>query len=258
MGEIIAITAICAVGLMSLAYLLSLLARDASLVDIFWGLGFVLIAAVLLFDADNVSITQIVVALMVYIWGFRLTYHIARRKLGKPEDFRYEAMRKKSGKSFWWQSYFKIFLSQGVLMMVIASSILVSAYAGDEGNSLSWWQVAGVVVWGIGLIFEIVGDYQLTEFIKNRKKKTEIMTTGLWKYTRHPNYFGEVVQWWGIWLVVIGLPYSLWAVTSPLLITYLILFVSGLPMLEKKYSANKQFQVYAKKTSKFIPLPPKT
>ncbi len=258
MDEVILSAAVTVFVFMSLGYIISLLAKDASLVDIFWGLGFVLIAAILMYTTDNVSVVQIFTSLLVYIWGFRLTYHIARRKLGKPEDFRYVAMRKKWGKSFVWRSFFTIFMLQGLLMLIISTSILVSANAGDDGNTLYWWQVLGVAIWGVGYIFEVVGDMQLSQFLKKRKSKDEIITTGLWRYTRHPNYFGEAVQWWGIWLLVIGLPYGLWAIVSPLLLTYLLVYVSGVPMLEKKYAKNKQFQAYAKKTSKFIPMPPKT
>lgn len=257
MIEVMVVAVVSVFMFMSFGYLVSLMAKDASLVDIFWGLGFVLVAAVLMFRAEDVSIVQMFVALLVYMWGFRLTYHIARRKLGKPEDFRYAAMRKKWGKSFAWRSYFQIFILQGVLMLVIATSILVSANAGEDGNTLHWWQILGTAIWGVGFLFEAVGDAQLKNFLKVRKSKDDIITTGLWRYSRHPNYFGEVVQWWGIWLVVIGLPYGLWAVVSPVLITYLLVFVSGVPLLEKKYSNNKKFQTYARKTSKFIPLPPK-
>lgn len=257
MGELILVALASVFILQTIGFLVSLYAKDASVADIFWGLGFILIAAVGLFRYETISNTQIIVALLVYVWGFRLTYHITRRKLGRGEDSRYSQQRKKWGKWFNMRSYLQIFLLQGVLMVVISASVLVSAYAGDLGNSYNWWMFVGIGLWAGGFLFETVGDLQLDKFIKTRKSQNQVMKTGLWRYTRHPNYFGEVVQWWGIWIIVIGLPYFWWALISPIAITYLILFVSGVPMLEKKYTGNKEFQTYAKKTSKFFPMLPK-
>jgi steroid 5-alpha reductase family enzyme len=257
MGELILVSLAAIFIFQTIGYLISLIAKDASIVDVFWGLGFILIAAIPLFRYESISNVQFMTALLVYIWGFRLTYHIGRRKIGKPEDYRYAQWRKDWGKWFNLRSYFQNFLFQGVLMVVISASVLVAANAGDYGNTYCWWQFVGIGVWLVGFLFETISDYQLGEFVKKRKSKNQVMRTGLWRYTRHPNYFGEVTQWWGIWLIVIGLPYWGWAVISPVAITALILFVSGVPLLEKKYKDNKDFQTYAKKTSKFFPLPPK-
>ena len=123
-------------------------------------------------------------------------------------------------------------------------------------KGLNWLDFLGIAIWIFGFYFEAIGDWQLSKFIQD-PEKTGIMKEGLWKYTRHPNYFGEVTQWWGIWLIALSTKYGLPSILGPLAITFLILKVSGIPPLEKKYADNEDFKKYKKKTSKFIPLPPK-
>lgn len=246
---------------MNLMYLVAWRARNAGLVDAGWGLGFVLVALVLLIRSDVVNPAVVVVYCLIHLWGLRLVSHLSKRNLSKPEDWRYQKLRKQWGRGYAWRSYLQIFMLQGVLMLVISASTIVAFSAGVEIEPELWLLWAGVTVWLVGFYFEVVADLQLARFIARRKtgkSKQKVMTQGLWRYSRHPNYFGEVAQWWGIWLVVASLPYGLFALISPLTITWLILFVSGVPLLEQKYAKNPAYRRYAKKTSRFVPMPPRT
>jgi len=168
---------------------------------------------------------------------------------------RYAILRKDWGKWFVLRSYLQIFLLQGMLLFVIAFPVLIiNKGIGIEFNLLDF---VGILVWILGFFFESVGDKQLSEFIKNPANKGKLMQQGLWQYTRHPNYFGEVTQWWGIWLIALNAPNGWFGIIGPIMITFLILFVSGVPLLEKKYAGRADFEEYKKRTSIFIPLPPK-
>jgi steroid 5-alpha reductase family enzyme len=259
LGTSILVASVTIFVYMNLIHALSVLRKNAGIVDIAWGFGFVLVAFSLFNRVSVTTSTQNLILLLITLWGLRLSYHIARRNLFAPEDWRYAHWRQNWGKTYAWRSYLQIFMLQGLMMLVISSSTIV-VFASEQEPSI-WLELIGAGVWSIGYIFEVIGDKQLADFIKNKKSgKTEakIMTKGLWRYTRHPNYFGEVTQWWGIWLIVSGLPWGWLALISPLTITILILYVSGMPLLEKKYSQDKQWQVYAKQTSKFFPRLPKT
>ncbi|MCJ7679308.1 MAG: DUF1295 domain-containing protein, partial [Candidatus Aminicenantes bacterium] len=170
-------------------------------------------------------------------------------------DFRYAKWRKEWGRWFVLRSYFQVFILQGVLMGIIALPILLVNASMKPG--LTWLDGLGVAVWVIGFCFETMGDLQLARFKKNPSNKGKIMTSGLWRYTRHPNYFGESAMWWGIFLITLSVPGGWVGVVSPVLITFILLFVSGVRMLEKKYGDNPEFQAYAERTSVFIPFPPK-
>lgn len=232
------------------AFLLALWKRDNSIVDIFWGFGFVLIAWYTLVRTAAFEQSQLLITLLVTVWGLRLSLHILTRKLGKPEDFRYAQWRKEWGKWVVPRSFFQIFMLQGALMIVIAAPIILTNLYYQPAADC--YKAAGLLVWIFGFVFEAVGDAQLRAFVKT-KKEGEIMTRGLWKYTRHPNYFGESVMWWGIFIISANWP----AVISPLTLTLLLLFVSGVPLLEKKYAGNPKWEEYKKKTSVFIPWLPR-
>jgi steroid 5-alpha reductase family enzyme len=226
--------------------------KDLSVVDIAWGMGFVSVSLGLLIVHH--SLTQLIMTLFVGIWGVRLAVHIAQRKAGMPEDWRYTEMRKTWGKHVNIRSYFQVFVLQGILMSLIALPIIISA---TEVIPVGKYTLIGSLIWVAGFLFEAIADSQLAAFVAHRKKPEAIMTSGLWRYSRHPNYFGEAAQWWGLWVIIITSQYEWLGIISPILITLLLLFVSGIPMLEKKYKHNELYQAYAKKTSKFIPLPPK-
>lgn len=239
------------------AYAIAQRLHDDSIADVFWGAYFIAIALVLLIFSPHQSLVQYIDAFLVLIWGSRLSYHIAKRKIGKPEDWRYTQMRQRWGSHFALRSYAQNFLFQGLLAIIISASTIVAAHA-PAGSGLGLVQIIGVLVWIIGFSFEATGDRQLRRFLATNQTKGAIMQTGLWRYTRHPNYFGEVTQWWGLWILVVSLPFGGWAIISPLFITGFILFVSGVPLPEKKYADNPAYQAYAKRTSVFIPLPPRS
>lgn len=238
-------------------YIVGLFIKRFDFIDVAWGGGFIAVAvATMISSGHELYFVQNLVLILVSIWGLRLMYHIFMRNIAKPEDARYLAMyaRWKGNKKL--NVFFRIYMLQALLLLMVSTSILAVASAEDPFNT-EFLLGLGFVVWAIGFAFEYFGDKQLADFIKNPKNKGKLMTSGLWRYTRHPNYFGEVTLWWGIWLISLSLNPVWWSIIGPITITSLILFVSGVPMLEKKYAKDKAFQAYAKKTSKFIPLPPK-
>lgn len=236
---------------MNFWFVVSLLMKRNDVADVAWGLGFVLLAWVSLFISETNSILGIIVTLFVTVWGLRLAWHVHSRNKGKTEDYRYLAWRKQWGKWFYMRSYAQVYMLQGTLLFLIALPVLV--INNNLGGVVNILAMLGIVVWIIGFFFEVVGDSQLARFIKNKDNQGKLMTTGLWRYTRHPNYFGEVTLWWGIWLVALSVPYGWATVIGPLTITTLILKVSGIPMLEKKMTEHPDFAEYKKKTSVFIP-----
>jgi steroid 5-alpha reductase family enzyme len=224
-------------------------------VDIGWGLGFVIIALFSLFYSRNFNFRTILVTTLVTIWGLRLFYHIINRNWGKPEDFRYANWRKEWGKWLNLRAFFQIFILQGLFMVIISAPILIVNVFSKDG--FKPYDFIGLTVWIIGILFESIGDAQLAAFKKDSKNKGHIIKTGLWRFTRHPNYFGEATIWWGLFIISLSVKYGYIAIISPLTITLLLLFVSGVPLLEEKYKDNQEFKEYARTTSKFFPLPRK-
>lgn len=223
--------------------------------DVAWGLGFVLAAAVSLVAGGLYSSRALLVSALVLIWGVRLALHIHGRNRGKGEDKRYRQWREEWGRWFVLRSFLQVFMLQGVLLLLVAVPIIyINAAAAVP---LGWLDLPGLLVWLTGFFFEALGDWQLLRFIRDPRNKGTLMTSGLWRYTRHPNYFGEVTLWWGIWLIACNLPGGWLTVVGPLTITILILKVSGIPMLEKHYQERADFQEYKRRTSPFFPLPPK-
>lgn len=228
--------------------------RDNSVADIFWGLYFVLLTGFAFFLYAEPDWRQILVFALVALWGFRLSTHIFVRHWGKGEDPRYTEM-KKSWKWVAVRSYLQVFVLQGVLALLIVAPILWIQFSASQG-ALGLVDFLGLGVWISGFLFEVIGDAQLGAFVKT-KKPGEIMERGLWRYTRHPNYFGEVTQWWGLYLIACAVPGGWMFFFGPLLITVLILYVSGVPLLEKRYEGNPAWEHYKQRTSKFIPCFPK-
>lgn len=240
---------------MSLWFVVSLIKKRNDVADVAWGLGFVLMTWTSFILSESFSIRGLLVGILVSIWGLRLAWHIHSRNKGKAEDYRYLAWRKEWGNWFYIRSYVQVYLLQGFLLFLIVLPVLV--INNSSASTLGWLDFLGVAVWIFGFYFEAVGDAQLARFIKDPGNKGKLMQSGLWAYTRHPNYFGEVTQWWGIWLIALSVPGGLLSVISPLTITVLILKVSGIPMLEKKMEENPEFAEYKRRTSMFIPLPKK-
>lgn len=249
------------VGILLLIYFFTIfiaaqILKNNSIVDSFWGPGFFLVALYTFLVSENQGLRSIIVSLLVTIWSFRLFTHITIRNWNKPEDYRYINMRKRWGTSFpRLKAFLNVFVLQGVLLYIIALPIMGANTMINQ--RLSAINYMGIVVWIIGFFFESVGDKQLKDFKQNKDNKGKLMTEGLWQYTRHPNYFGEATMWWGIFLIAISSIDQIGFVVSPILITLLLVFVSGVPLLEKKYKDRVDFIEYSKRTNKFIPGFPK-
>jgi steroid 5-alpha reductase family enzyme len=248
--------AIVLFGYMTIWFVISLIKKRNDLADIAWGLGFIILAWISLFFSGIPTVRGFLVNILVTIWGVRLAWHVYRRNRGKPEDYRYAVWRKEWEKWFIVRSYFQIYLLQGIFLFLIVLPILFINHG--IGESLGIFDLVGILVWITGFYFESTGDAELARFIRDPSNKGKIMQGGLWRYTRHPNYFGEVTQWWGIFIIALSIPYGIFTIIGPLTITFLILFVSGIPMLEKKYSGRPDFEAYKHRTSVFFPLPPKS
>jgi steroid 5-alpha reductase family enzyme len=240
---------------MTAVFLLALSQKNNSIVDVAWGPGFILVALVTLLLEPGVQARQVLVGGLVAVWGLRLAGHIFLRNRGRGEDFRYAKWRREWGRWFVPRSFLQVFMLQGVFMLMISSPILLVNRSTERGLTL--FDALGSVVWLVGFFFEAVGDYQLKKFKEKPESKGKIMMSGLWRYTRHPNYFGEAALWWGIWLLALSVPGGWAGIISPLTIGFLLLKVSGVTMLEKKYAGNEDFTAYARRTSSFFPLPPK-
>lgn len=231
-------------------WLLSLYLNDASIADIFWGAGFVLLTLAAYLYSER-STLQTLLAVLVTVWGGRLTAHISLRNHGKPEDPRYAAWRRQGGRRWWWHSYFKVFLLQGFLMWTIAAPLLaVQSAVGVRTAPIA--AGVGAAIWAIGFFFEAAGDYQLARFKANPRNAGRVLTVGVWRYTRHPNYFGDAAQWWGFYVLAVAAG-GWWTVYSPLIMTLLLLRVSGVTLLEKSMKARPGYEDYVKTTSAFVP-----
>jgi steroid 5-alpha reductase family enzyme len=240
---------------MSLWFVASLLKKRNDVADVAWGLGFVLMAWTSFLISEDISLRALIVDVLVSIWGLRLAWHIHARNHGKSEDYRYAAWRVEWGRWFYIRSYLQVYLLQGVLLFLIVTPVVVSNLM--SGGALGALDILGLLIWVTGFYFESVGDSQLARFIAEPTNKGKLMQSGLWAYTRHPNYFGEVTQWWGLWIIALSVTGGVYSIIGPLTITYLILKVSGIPLLEKKMEQNPAFAEYKQRVSKFIPLPPR-
>lgn len=251
MPHLILITALAVFLYMTAVFLVALLRRDNSIVDIAWGPGFILVAVLSLLWGRGFEARHWLVTGLVMIWGLRLAFHIYFRNRGRGEDFRYAQWRKDWGRGFVLRSFFQIYMLQGLFLMLISYSVLLVNHSLRRG--LTPLDFLGGAVWLVGFFFEAVGDAQLRMFKRKPENKGKIMNTGLWKYTRHPNYFGEAAMWWGIFLVALSVEGGWTAVISPAVITFLLRRVSGVTLLEKKYAGNEEFAAYARRTNAFFP-----
>ena len=248
-----ALTLGAALGFMVLVWLLSVVKRDASIVDIFWGLGFALIAWISYLVAGGSPPRKLLIAGLTTLWGVRLAAHIFWRSRGKGEDRRYQAWRARYGESFWWVSLFTVFGLQALLLWVI-SLVLQVGQLSPTPEELGWLDGLGAALWATGFAFEAIGDRQLLRFKADPANRGKVMDRGLWAYSRHPNYFGECLVWWGIFLITLSTPGSAWSVVSPLTITFLLLKVSGVTLLEKTILETRpEYRDYMERTSAFIP-----
>jgi steroid 5-alpha reductase family enzyme len=251
--QIYLILGLVILGMMTVLWLVSLALKNSSIVDIFWGTGFVIFTWVAFgLTPGGFETRKWLLSVLVTIWGMRLTLHILTRNWGKPEDFRYQAWRKEASSSWWWRSFFKVFLLQGVILWIVAAPLL-AAQISPQPARLIWLDFVAIPLWLIGFFFEAVGDWQLRRFIANPANKGRLLTSGVWRYTRHPNYFGDSAQWWAYYLIAAAAG-GWWTIFSPALMTYLLTRVSGAALLEKTLKEQKPgYREYVETTSGFIP-----
>ncbi len=236
-------------------WLLSLKLRDSSIVDIFWGLGFAIIAWVTRLSAGGAPARAWLVVALTTLWGLRLAAYLARRNLGHGEDPRYAAMRARHGDAWPLRSLLQVFVLQGVLMWIISMPVQAAVRAMDP-SSLGPLDAIGAALTIAGVIFESVGDAQLARFKADPAHKGQVMDRGLWRYTRHPNYFGDFLVWWGLYAVAADCG-GAWTVGSPALMSFLLLRVSGVTLLEKSMRKRPGYDAYVARTSAFFPWPPR-
>jgi steroid 5-alpha reductase family enzyme len=237
-------------------WLVSLPLRNASIVDIIWGLGFVVVAWVghLASPVEGMRGHTALLLTMVTLWGLRLTGYLAWRNIGKGEDYRYVAMRKKYGARFPIISLVVVFGLQGLLMWIVSLPVQAGLAVDETLGILSW---VGLSAWAVGLCFETVGDLQLARFKADPANKGKVMDRGLWRYTRHPNYFGDFMVWWGIYLVALDAG-AWWSFVGPLAMTALLMKYSGAGLLEKTITKRRPgYEEYIRTTNAFFPGPPK-
>ncbi len=236
--------------------------KNHSVADIAYGPTFIFAAiglVIIQLNRASLSIYAYVLFVLIFIWAVRLTYRLYKRNHGKPEDFRHKEQRErweKKGKTYATiRSYIQLFLIRGFIISIILLPFTISLASTHEA---SMWLFVGILIWIVGFYFEAVGDYELDVFTNTKERHgKEIIDTGLWKYSRHPNYFGESLMWLAIAVIGIGASYSILPIISPILITCLVLFVTGIPLIEKRFAGNTEWESYKKRTSKFFPFRPK-
>lgn len=243
-------------SLMTTLWLVSVWLKNASIVDPFWSVGFMMACVYYYIQADGYAPRQTIVLGLTLVWGLRLFGYLFWRNWGKGEDFRYQEFRRRYGaERYWWVSFFQVFLLQGVLAWLISAPLWGAQV--NNTNGLNLFDYLGIGVWIVGFVFEAGGDWQLAQFKKKPDSKGKLLTTGLWRYTRHPNYFGDAAVWWGFGLLSIA-GGSYLPVLGSILMTLLIIKVSGVAMLEKSLAKTKPgYEEYIRRTSAFIPWPPK-
>ena len=263
--------AVIVFGAVTLVWLISLLVRDASIIDIFWGFGFALVGLTCLYLASGrftVSPSPYLwlIGAMPILWGLRLTLYLAWRNLGHGEDGRYVAMRKRSGLAeMTWRlrALFSIFWGQGLLILIVSAPVWIAS-ANGKGVDIGALAIIGALVWLAGVLFEAIGDAQLAAFLKKNAdydgpyEDKPVLDSGLWAWTRHPNYFGNALLWWGIFIAACQAPWGWVSFFGPLIMTILLVRVSGRDLLERKLKKRPAYRDYVERTSSFIPRPPKS
>jgi steroid 5-alpha reductase family enzyme len=244
-------------GMMLLGWIISLITKNVTIVDSLWGLGFVLIAWLTYFTAEGFQGRMLLITLLVTSWGLRLSLHLSWRNWGHGEDPRYGSWREESGGRFWLISLFKVFVVQAVFLWAIALALQWGQMS-PRPPELTLLDYLGVTVWVVGFFFEAVGDWQLARFKADGANKGRVMDQGLWAYSRHPNYFGECLVWWGIFLITLATPSSLWTVISPIIITTVLLKMTGVTLMEKAIVHTRpKYRDYIARTNALVPWFPK-
>jgi steroid 5-alpha reductase family enzyme len=243
--------------LMTVLWVVSVVRRDASIVDPWWSVAFLLVTG---HTAASTGLTpaKTLLLLMVTVWASRLWLHLLLRSRGRPEDPRYAAFRRRYGpERYWWVSFFQVFLLQGGLVVIVSAPLQLAA-AARPPDPVGMTDLAGLIVFTIGLAVEAVADAQLQAFRGDPASRGRVLDTGLWRFSRHPNYFGEAVLWWGLWLCAVGQPYGWASIVAPILMTFLLVKVSGVAMLDAHLAATKPgYDDYVRRTSAFVLRPPR-
>jgi steroid 5-alpha reductase family enzyme len=255
LGTLVATNAAIIGGAMVLLWVLATVIRNVSIVDIAWGAGFAVVAAVSLWLAPERGSRAVAVAALTFVWGVRLTAYLAWRNLGHGEDKRYQVIRKHNDPGFWWKSLYLVFAFQGALILLVSLPVQVGVLH-PSISSLPLF-AAGCAAFGIGLFFETVGDYQLARFKRDPANQGKVMDRGLWRYTRHPNYFGDFMVWWGLFAIAVPDLAHVWIAVGPLVMSVLLLRVSGVTLLESSMKRRPGYAEYIARTSPFFPRPPR-
>lgn len=253
-ADVLAASAVTVVVMMLATWLLSVFKSDASLVDLVWGLGFVLVGWTGFGIIADPGPRRWLLVGLVTIWGLRLSLYLTWRNLGKEEDYRYQAMRRKRPETFWWQSLFRVFGFQGVIMWVVSLPVQMGQV--PDPSPLGWLDWVGASIWLVGIGFESVGDFQLARFKADPANEGQVLDRGLWRYTRHPNYFGDFLVWWGLYAIALSAG-QWWTVVGPLLMSLFLMKVSGVGPLEKDITDRRPaYADYIERTNGFFPGPP--
>jgi steroid 5-alpha reductase family enzyme len=237
-------------------WVVSVILKNSSIVDMWWGPGILLIGLTYFMTTSGAPGRARMVVSLLALWAIRLAWHIGARNIGHGEDFRYAKWRQERGASWWWFSYFKVFVLQSVIAWII-SMPLYFAIAPATPPGLTPFDVAGAIVFAIGFLFEAVGDEQLRRFKAEQANEGRVLDTGLWRYTRHPNYFGEALLWWGFGVFALSTG-SYLGLVGPAIMTWLLIRVSGVSLLERTLKTTKPgYAEYIQRTSAFVPMPPR-
>lgn len=249
-------TAIIVLSYMLVAFFVASGKENNGVADVAWGVGFIIAAFSSLSFNGVVTERKLLVSLLVFLWGLRLSSYLWIRMHGKQEEWRHRARRAQWGRFASIRSFFQVFMVQGVLLLVVALPVIFVNTYSETG--LGWLDLLGVLLWSAGFIIESVADYQLFRFKRSEKNKDRILTDGLWRFSRHPNYFGEALMWWGIFVIALSVPGGYATAFGPILLTLLLLRVSGIPVAERRFQGDPDYEQYRKRTNAFIPWFPRT
>jgi steroid 5-alpha reductase family enzyme len=240
--------------MMTLLWVVSLLMKNAAIVDAFWGPGFAVVAiGYALLTPQDGGLRETILLILVSVWALRLGIYLGWRNLGKREDYRYANWRTQYGTNWWWRSLLQVYWLQGTLMWLIATPLYM-VLSSTGSATLTVLDVLAIGLWLIGFSFEAIGDWQLIRFKANPANKGQVLRSGLWRYTRHPNYFGDAVVWWSYFVLALSVPWGWVSVFAPLMMTYLLRQVSGVTLLERNLQDSKPgYAEYVAQTNAFVP-----
>lgn len=245
------VTAVVVLSYMFVAFAVASLKKNNGVADVAWGVGFIIAAFASAAANDMITGRKLLVSALVLLWGLRLSSYLWMRMHGRSEDWRYHLRREPWGRFSAIESFFQVFVVQGILLLIVALPVIyVNTYSGPGFGLLD---VLGLLLWSGGFVVESVADYQLFRFKRSEKNKDRILRDGLWRLSRHPNYFGEALMWWGIFVIALSVPGGYATVFGPMLLTLLLLRVSGIPVAERRFQGDPDYEQYRKRTSAFIP-----